>query len=73
MFDRCIASANAPLPILISGVNRFISIGVPADKLVVGVPWYGYDYKCVGGQDSDQFCNIPVSCALFSTTLGIVG
>ena len=58
IFDRCIASANSPLPVLISGLNRFISVGVPVEKMVVGIPWYGYDYPCVGGAYEDKFCEI---------------
>ena len=24
----------------------FLKLGIPAKQLVLGVPWYGYDYKC---------------------------
>ena len=29
------------------GLERYIDIGVPADRLVLGVPWYGYNYPCL--------------------------
>ena len=30
----------------LSGVEMFLKLGIPAKQLVLGVPWYGYDYKC---------------------------
>jgi len=47
IFDQCVASANAPLPLCQSGIEDYVQIGVPAEKLILGVPWYGYRYKCV--------------------------
>ena len=30
-----------------------------ADKLVLGLPWYGYRYECLGAAtDQDDTCNI---------------
>ena len=44
--------ANAALPVVKNGVECFKSLGVPASKLVLAYPWYGYDYTCRAG-DSD--------------------
>ena len=27
-------------------LREFENAGVPADRVVVGIPWYGYDYHC---------------------------
>mmetsp|Transcript_2328 Transcript_2328/g.3875 ORF Transcript_2328/g.3875 Transcript_2328/m.3875 type:complete len:397 (+) Transcript_2328:25-1215(+) len=57
IFDACIAASNAPFPGTIRGVHRFLDIGIPASKLVLGVPWYGYRYPCVRGTAPDaRFC-----------------
>lgn len=46
--DPCLASANSPLPLLEAGMRNFTALGVPPSKLILGVPWYGYTYTCVG-------------------------
>lgn len=35
------------LSTLVPGLQQYLDIGVPADKLVLGVPWYGYYYPCL--------------------------
>ena len=42
----CIAMANSPLLKTMQGLLEFINNGVSRDKLVLGLPWYGYDYSC---------------------------
>ena len=42
----CIAMANSPLPKTMQGALGFIETGIPREKLVVALPWYGYDYTC---------------------------
>ena len=49
IFDQCIAGANAPLPGMIRGLQRWFDLGVDPSKLVLGVPWYGYRYPCLNG------------------------
>ena len=41
-----VASANAPLTKLMGGIQEYISAGVPRSKLVVGLPWFGYNFAC---------------------------
>ncbi|KAM8930448.1 di-N-acetylchitobiase-like [Pelodytes ibericus] len=43
----CIAGANAPYNQTLTGYDEFINVGVNPKKLVMGVPWYGYDYTCL--------------------------
>ncbi|KAM3914301.1 di-N-acetylchitobiase [Leptodactylus fuscus] len=47
IWTECIAGANAPFNQTIAGYKRFIDIGINPKKLVMGVPWYGYDYTCL--------------------------
>uniref|UniRef100_A0A7S3VKA2 GH18 domain-containing protein n=2 Tax=Dunaliella tertiolecta TaxID=3047 RepID=A0A7S3VKA2_DUNTE len=46
IWGRCIASANDPLALVRNGLKQWLYL-VPASVLVLGVPWYGYDYECV--------------------------
>ncbi len=32
---------------LLIGLQLFAGLGIPPYKMVLGVPWYGYDYPCV--------------------------
>ena len=58
IFGPCIASANSALPTTAAGIAGYMSWGIPADKLVLGQPWYGYDYPCLTLTD-DFICTIP--------------
>jgi len=44
-----VAAANSPIGNLAKGVAQYIKAGVPAEKLVIGLPWYGWDYPCDKG------------------------
>ncbi|KAF5828765.1 glycoside hydrolase superfamily [Dunaliella salina] len=53
IWGRCIASANDPFSLVLNGLKQWLYL-VPASVLVLGVPWYGYDYECLnsdGQQD----------------------
>ena len=45
---RCAARANSPLPLVRRGLREFQQLGIPARQLVLGLPWYGYTYQCIG-------------------------
>ncbi|CAF1246887.1 unnamed protein product [Rotaria sordida] len=46
--NDCIASANSPIARVAAGLNNFTQIfQISPSKLVLGVPWYCYDYKCL--------------------------
>ena len=57
IYGPCIASANSPLAQTIKGIQRFQELGIPAEKLVLGQPWYGYDYPCLSVSE-DLICSI---------------
>lgn len=60
IFDKCIASANAPLALAKRGLERYLQLGVEKEKLVLGTPWYGYVYPCINSGPSDEICQIPL-------------
>ncbi|CAL8253221.1 unnamed protein product [Merluccius merluccius] len=43
----CIAMANAPVSQTIKGYYQYLDLKIDPKKLVMGVPWYGYDYPCL--------------------------
>ncbi|XP_077189277.1 di-N-acetylchitobiase [Paroedura picta] len=47
VWTDCIARANAPYNQTLTGYNDYIHMGIHPKKLVMGVPWYGYDYSCL--------------------------
>ena len=41
------AGPNAPVPAVHAALTTFLDLwGTPAEKLVLGIPWYGYTYQC---------------------------
>jgi len=57
IFGPCIASANAPLSLVEQGMKNFTSLGISPNKLILGVPWYGYDYTCIN-PSNETICPI---------------
>ncbi|XP_056132397.1 di-N-acetylchitobiase [Lampris incognitus] len=43
----CVAMANAPLSQTFNGYFQYLDLKIDPKKLVMGVPWYGYDYSCL--------------------------
>jgi len=59
IFDQCIASANSPLVNDKYGIEQFLALGISPDKLILGLPWYGYDYPCLTMNDpASPYCPI---------------
>jgi len=56
IFGPCIASANSPPALISDGMHAFLDLGIPSDQLVLGLPWYGYDYPCLSL--TDDVCKI---------------
>uniref|UniRef100_A0A2K5CQH7 Di-N-acetylchitobiase n=1 Tax=Aotus nancymaae TaxID=37293 RepID=A0A2K5CQH7_AOTNA len=57
IWSECIAGANAPYNQTLTGYNDYIKMGMNPKKLVMGVPWYGYDYTCLNLSE-DHVCTI---------------
>lgn len=53
----CIAMANAPLHQTLSAYDQYVDLKIDPKKLVMGVPWYGYDYPCLN-LSQDGVCSI---------------
>ncbi|XP_060088107.1 di-N-acetylchitobiase [Heteronotia binoei] len=47
VWTDCIARANSPYNQTLTGYDDYIHMGINPKKLVMGVPWYGYDYSCL--------------------------
>ncbi|CEG46320.1 Di-N-acetylchitobiase, putative [Plasmopara halstedii] len=64
VFDTCVGGANSPLALVKQGLQEFIlAYDIVPNKLVLGVPWYGYQYSCIHKQQSaasnyDALCQI---------------
>lgn len=52
---RSAADDDTPHNNVVATVAAYLTAGVAADKLVIGVPFYGYGYGGVGGQDYGRF------------------
>ena len=39
IWGECKANANSPLALVKAGVQQYLALGIPASKLVLGVPW----------------------------------
>ncbi|XP_078264241.1 di-N-acetylchitobiase-like isoform X2 [Rhinoraja longicauda] len=46
MREGCVATPSSPYQHVLTGLSDYIKLGVGSRKLVMGVPWYGYDYTC---------------------------
>ncbi|XP_005102562.1 di-N-acetylchitobiase [Aplysia californica] len=44
--DVCRAGATIPLPKLYYGMNEYQAHQVPLNRMILGVPWHGFDYTC---------------------------
>ncbi|XP_028393894.1 di-N-acetylchitobiase-like isoform X2 [Dendronephthya gigantea] len=69
---ECTAYANSPFNKTKSGVSKYMDLGIPANKLVLGLPWYGYDYQCIAvtGVDTCHIKKVPYQGANCSDAAG---
>ena len=42
IWGSCVASANTPLALMRRGVDQWLGLGAPANKLVLGLPWWAH-------------------------------
>ncbi|KAM7409496.1 hypothetical protein PAMA_001129 [Pampus argenteus] len=54
----CIAMANAPISQTLDAYDQYLNLNIDPKKLVMGVPWYGYDYPCLN-LSQEGICSIP--------------
>lgn len=54
-------STKSPLAASIRGIQEFLDLGISPSKLVMGVPWYGYEYRCIDMKSPyDDYCPIQL-------------
>lgn len=53
----CTARPNSGIFNAAQGIQSYLNIGIPPEKLILGVPWYGYNYPCIS-LDSNGTCYI---------------
>jgi len=64
IWDQCVAAANSPSALVKRGLEEWIDLGIPASKLILGLPWYAYDYPCLPDPDGrpmgprEEICRI---------------
>ncbi|XP_055498440.1 di-N-acetylchitobiase-like [Leucoraja erinacea] len=46
MWTDCFAKADAPYHKTLTGISSYIKKGVNSKKIILTVPWFGYDYTC---------------------------
>ncbi|KAJ7993355.1 hypothetical protein DPEC_G00271560 [Dallia pectoralis] len=47
IWGDCVAMANAPFNQTLTAYDQYLAMKIDPKKLVMGVPWYGYDYPCL--------------------------
>lgn len=63
--------APPPAHSVAAGINRYLSLGVPRDKLVIGVPFYGQGLKSVPNINNGLFQSHEGACEFGTWTQGI--
>ncbi|XP_018589752.2 di-N-acetylchitobiase isoform X2 [Scleropages formosus] len=58
IWGDCIAMANAPYIKTLIGYEQYLMLNIDPQKIVMGVPWYGYDYPCLKLSE-EGVCSIP--------------
>jgi len=48
----CVAGPNSAFGTTFSGIDEYIALGIEPKKLVLGLPWYGYNYPCTAFEDN---------------------
>ncbi|XP_042885603.1 di-N-acetylchitobiase-like isoform X2 [Penaeus japonicus] len=43
----CTARPNSGIYKTAQGIESYLNLGIPPQKMILGVPWYGYNYPCL--------------------------
>ncbi|XP_041367376.1 di-N-acetylchitobiase-like [Gigantopelta aegis] len=55
----CVAAANSGFYKTLTGLQGYLKYArIPPNKLVLGVPWYGYKYQCLNFDTKTKKCEI---------------
>ncbi|KAK3594111.1 hypothetical protein CHS0354_040881 [Potamilus streckersoni] len=58
----CTAQATVPLSKLITGIDEYVAAGWEEKKIIMGIPWHGYKFKCKSYRNSTfgrGICELP--------------
>eukprot|EP01099_Mayorella_cantabrigiensis_P003443 TRINITY_DN2640_c0_g1_i3.p1 TRINITY_DN2640_c0_g1~~TRINITY_DN2640_c0_g1_i3.p1 ORF type:complete len:292 (+),score=42.46 TRINITY_DN2640_c0_g1_i3:355-1230(+) len=68
----CVAAANSPIQLVKDGMKNFTKLGISPDQLVIGIPWYGYDYTCISYENDTCYIeHVPFRGAPCSDAAGV--
>jgi di-N-acetylchitobiase len=54
IMDRCVAGPNAHVGAVEMGVMHYVDMGIPKNKIVLGLSWFAYDYECSSSTPADS-------------------
>ena len=54
----CFANANSPFNQTVNGIHSYFKLGINESLLVLGLPWYGYNYTCLSVDSHQSRCHI---------------
>lgn len=61
----CTAGANTPTSAIVKGYQDYARIGVAFDRMILGLPWYGYDYPCLAPWSASDSRPCPIQSVPF--------
>ncbi|XP_069497823.1 di-N-acetylchitobiase isoform X2 [Ambystoma mexicanum] len=71
IWTECVAGANAPYNQTLVAYEDYLRLNIDPKKLVMGVPWYGYDYICLNlSKDTCTIKKVPFRGAPCSDAAG---
>lgn len=57
----CVARSHSAFSKILSGIDNYMSLGLPPSKLIFSVPWVAYDYTCTSFDKHTNSCHIEPS------------
>ena len=57
IYGPCVAGPNSGYNTTATGILQYRALGLNTSQLILGVPWYGYNYPCLSLSD-DHVCSI---------------
>lgn len=59
IYYQCIAGANSPLALVKKGLEEYlVGYNIAPEKLVLGLPWYAYNYTCQKYSSALDICQL---------------
>jgi di-N-acetylchitobiase len=61
-YDMCwgttVGAPNCPIEGVERGLLDYFLLDIPPEKLVLGLPWYGYNFPCTTKDPIETICNL---------------